>query len=223
MEAAVRAVPVPTLPLYQRHLHPSRRPVQHREVIRLESGEYILPEEALRLVESFRPTEDQRARIDARYLACDIQGDLELIREVGGVGLGVAKLIHSARYDRLRADQTRRRLRLHPKGILAGRVRLTGRRVYVSSRNSGTFEAPPMRLPRVGFTMRRMMVAVAIVGTAMGLVARLAQLARDPVMTPARFSMSSCAPPWGTAIGFSLVWLFKRVASAIAHRKCRKV
>ena len=81
-----------------------------------------------------------------------------------------------------------------------------------------------MRLPRVRFTVRRMMVAVAIVGTAMGLVVRLAQLTRDPVMTPARLSIVVVVLVlWGTAIGFSLLWLFKRVASAIAHRKYRKV
>ena len=77
-----------------------------------------------------------------------------------------------------------------------------------------------MRAPREPITVQRMMVAVAILGTAMGLVARLA---RDPVMTPDRVGIVVVVLAlWGTVIGFSLLWLFKRVASAIAYRTCRK-
>ena len=80
-----------------------------------------------------------------------------------------------------------------------------------------------MRLPRVRFTVRRMVIAVAILGTGMGLVARLARVSGMP---PARLTAVLVALTLVSAalngVAFSLLWLFKRVVRAIAHRTCRK-
>ncbi len=77
-----------------------------------------------------------------------------------------------------------------------------------------------MRLPRVRFTVRRMVVAVAILGTGMGLVARLARVSGMP---PARLTAVLVALTLVSlalnGIAFSLLWLFKRAARTMAHRK----
>ncbi len=80
-----------------------------------------------------------------------------------------------------------------------------------------------MCLPRVRFTLAMMMVAVAVLGAGMGLVALFA---RFEGMTPARLSVLVIGLAlWGAAlniVAFSILWLFKRVVRAIAHRTCRK-
>ena len=50
-------------------------------------------------------TDEQRADIDARILACDILGALIRIRAACGCGLNDAKDIHWARYQQLRAER----------------------------------------------------------------------------------------------------------------------
>jgi hypothetical protein len=50
-------------------------------------------------------TDEQRADIDARILACDILGALVRIRTACGCGLNDAKGVHWARYQQLRAER----------------------------------------------------------------------------------------------------------------------
>ena len=50
-------------------------------------------------------TDEQRAEIDARILACDILGALMRIRVACGIGLNDAKVIHAERYQQLRATR----------------------------------------------------------------------------------------------------------------------
>lgn len=50
-------------------------------------------------------TDEQRADIDARILACDILGALIRIRAACGCGLNDAKSIHADRYRQLREQR----------------------------------------------------------------------------------------------------------------------
>ena len=56
---------------------------------------------------AIEPSDEQWAAVDARIFAGDILGALKQLRQYCGVSLGVAKELHWARYQRLRAERPR--------------------------------------------------------------------------------------------------------------------